>query len=114
MKQSMMRPLILAFLFSAGVATTSCKNKAKETNTNTTTTTDQNNANTTAPEISGDETLRTGVNDAIKDHPNVTATVTNGEIILKGSIEKDKWIRLNQTLMSLNPKKVNSNDLTIK
>ncbi len=114
MKQMMIRPLILAFLFSVGVATTSCKNKAKDTNTNATTTTDQNNANTTAPEISSDETLRTGVNDAVKDHPNVTATVTNGEIILSGSIEKEKWIKLNQTLMGLNPKKVNSNELTIK
>ena len=115
MKVSIAKQVLFLCLITAGFATTSCKNKKDNTTpATTTTTTDQNNANTTAPVIAGDEDLKRGVQDAIKDNPGVTASVYNGEITLSGTIEKDNWIRLKQTLDGLNPKKVNSDQLTVK
>ena len=64
-------------------------------------------------EISPDATLETGLWDATKDYPGVTATVVNGEVTLTGTIERDKLANLMQAVNSLNPKKVNNN-LTIK
>ena len=64
-------------------------------------------------EVSPDATLETGVRDATKDYPSVTATVANGEVTLTGTIERDKLPNLMQSINSLNPKKVNNN-LTIK
>ena len=60
-------------------------------------------------EISPDNTLQTGVNDATKDFPGVKATVTNGEITLTGEIKKDRLPVLMQALHSLNSKKINNN-----
>lgn len=64
-------------------------------------------------EISTDNALQTGVNDATKDFPGVKATVANGEITLTGEITKDRLQVLMQALHSLNPKKINNN-LVIK
>lgn len=60
------------------------------------------------PEISADSTLQSGVRDATKDFPTVTATVANGEITLTGSIQRDQLPRLMQSLNSLNPRKINN------
>jgi outer membrane murein-binding lipoprotein Lpp len=54
------------------------------------------------------------VSDATKDYPGVTATVVNGEIVLSGTIERSKWMKLNPTLQSLNPKRVKTDQLVIK
>lgn len=64
-------------------------------------------------EVSGDNTLETGVKDATKDFPGVTATVSNGEITLTGNIKRDRLPTLMQAINSLNPKKINNN-LTVK
>jgi hypothetical protein len=98
-----------AFAFMLAV---SCKSK---TETTTTTTGDTSVINYTAPvDTASNSNLEAGLQDALKDNPGVTGRVQNGEIHLKGTIEKDKWVSLNQTLMSLNPTKVVSDSLTIK
>jgi hyperosmotically inducible periplasmic protein len=64
-------------------------------------------------EISPDAALESGVRDATKDYPGVTATVANGEVTVTGTIERDRLAKLMQSLHALNPKKINNN-LTIK
>ena len=54
-----------------------------------------------------------GVMDATKDFPGVTATVNNGEITLKGTLNRADLPKLMQSLNSLNPTKIN-NELTLK
>ena len=103
--------LSLTLALVSGVTLTSCKNKAKDTTTTTTTTPE---TTTTAPvEVSGDETLRTGLTDATKDFPGVTATANNGEVTLTGTIKRADLPRLMSAVNGLNPKKVN-NQLTIQ
>jgi hypothetical protein len=95
-------------LLITGISITSCKDKSKDATDETTTTA----PTTTAPapvEVSGDDALRTGVTDATKDYPGVTATVNNGEITLTGSLQRSKLPDLMQRLNSLQPKKVNNN-----
>jgi hypothetical protein len=113
MKQISFKTLLFAVTLAAGINLSSCKNKAKDTAPTTTTSTDSSNANMPAPEISSDDALNRGVNDATKDYPGVSATVNNGEVTLTGSIERDKLPKLMQSVQALNPKKVN-NQLTIK
>lgn len=97
--------LILAL---AGVMTTSCKNKKKDTTTQTTTL--DTTVNTTAPvQVSPDDALTKGLQDATKDYPGVTATVNNGEVTLTGTIKRDRLPKLMQSVNALNPKKVNNN-----
>ena len=104
--------LILAL---AGVMATSCKNKKKDTTTTTTQTTQVDTTiNTTAPvQISPDDALNKGLQDATKDYPGVTATVNNGEVTLTGTIKRDRLPKLMQAIHALNPKKV-TNNLTIQ
>lgn len=64
-------------------------------------------------EISADSQLTTSVNDAIKDHPGVTATVSDGVITLTGQIKRADLQTLMQKLNALNPKKVD-NKLTVQ
>lgn len=64
-------------------------------------------------QVSTDNALITGVQDATKDHPTVTATVNDGVVTLTGEIKRDQLPKLMQTLNTLNPKKV-ENQLTIK
>ncbi len=102
---------MLLLILAAGLATSSCKNKAENNENNTATnvdtasatTTDTSTAATTAPEAAMDDSLRVGV----------TATVDNGEVTLTGTITKKKLPKLMQSVQALNPKKVNNN-LTIK
>jgi hypothetical protein len=104
----------LATLLFAGY---SCKGKDKnatttDTGTNTTTTT---SPTTTAPvEISGDDTLRRGVEDATKDINGLTTRVEDGVIYLSGTISRDDNMRITPTLNSLRPKSINRDNLTIK
>ena len=63
--------------------------------------------------VAADDPLTTGVKDATKDLPTVTATVADGVVTLTGSIEKAKLTTLMQTLNSLKPKKID-NKLTVK
>jgi hypothetical protein len=63
--------------------------------------------------VSPDDSLATGLKDATKDFPSVTATTNNGEVTLTGTITRDKLPQLLQHVNSLHPKKVNNN-LTIK
>jgi hypothetical protein len=87
-----------------------CKNKKANNDTNTTADT----ATYTAPvQISPDDQLTTGVKDATKDFPGVTATVSNGEVTLTGNIKRDRLPTLMQSVQALHPKKVNNN-LTIE
>lgn len=65
------------------------------------------------PVVNPDAALEQGVKDATKDFPTVTATVSNGEITLTGSVERANLQKLMQTLNTLKPGKIN-NQLTIK
>lgn len=64
--------------------------------------------------ISPDDALRAGVTDAIKDFPNATATVTDGEIVVTGELSADDWKRLKISLDALNPRRVTAETLKIK
>jgi hypothetical protein len=104
---------LLLILSMAGIMTTSCKNKKNDTTTTQTTPVDTS-INTTAPvQVSPDDALTKGVQDATKDYPGVSATVNNGEVTLTGTIKKDRLPKLMQSIHALNPKKVNNN-LTIQ
>lgn len=112
MKRTKLKVLVIGLLLSTGVSVTSCKSKPKETtNENTTVTTPE-----PAPApvvISADDSLRSGITDATKDFPGVTATVNNGEITLTGEVTRSRLPTLIQSLNSLRPKKI-TNNLTIK
>ncbi|HTM93337.1 MAG TPA: BON domain-containing protein [Flavisolibacter sp.] len=105
---------LLLILSMAGVMATSCKNKKNDTTTTTQTTPVDTSINTTAPvQVSPDDALTKGLQDATKDYPGVSATVNNGEVTLTGTIKKDRLPKLMQSIHALNPKKVNNN-LTIQ
>ncbi|RYD92648.1 MAG: BON domain-containing protein [Sphingobacteriales bacterium] len=113
MKHFFMSITLAAFLAGGMV---SCKDKSKQkVEQETTYKPDQTTVNgtTTAPEISGDDQLRSKLPEATKDFPNVTTAVNNGEVTLTGTVERDRLPRLMQSVQALNPKKVN-NQLTIK
>ncbi|MER3464772.1 MAG: hypothetical protein C4329_10555 [Chitinophagaceae bacterium] len=111
-----MKKIFLGWLLVTTISVspfTACKNKKADTNTNTTTTT-TDTAGTTAPVvINSDDQLNTGLKDATKDYPGVTATANNGEVTLNGTIKRDRLTNLMQSVQSLHPKKVNNN-LTIE
>lgn len=86
----------------------SCKGK-KGNNTTTETITTTNTPTTAPVVINEDEDLRKGVTDATKDFPEVNATVENGVITLNGSIKKDRYMTLKQSLDALRPKQVVNN-----
>ena len=97
----------------AGLSLSACKDKAKDNTDTTIEKQPDTPAVSTTPEISPDGALETGLKDATKDYPGVTATVKDGEVTLTGTIEKDKVATLLQSVNALNPKKVN-NQLTYK
>lgn len=108
--------LFISTVFFACLIFGSCKSKTKEVdNTPVTTTADTVVAPAPAPVvISGDEELKRGVNDAVKDYPTVKVEVIDSVINLSGEIKRADWQKLNPTLNSLHPKRVNSSNLTIK
>lgn len=109
--------LFLCVLFCAILSFDACKSKFNE-NANapvTTNTVDSSPAPAPAPVIvSGDEELKKGVADATKDYPTVKAEVADSVINLTGEIKRADWQRLNPTLNTLHPKRINSENLTIK
>lgn len=110
MKRSNLKLLVVGLLLSGSVAvTSSCKSKPKDTN-ETTTTAPAPAEPTPAPVvINPDDSLKTGVKDATKDYPGVTADVSNGEITLTGEVQRSRLQGLMQSLNSLHPKKINNN-----
>ena len=104
--------IALSVMTTAGLS--SCKGKSDKDTTNSTVSPDTTSANTTAPvEVSTDDALKKGVQDATKDYPTVTATVADGVITLTGSLERSKLQDLMATLHGLNPKGV-ENKLELK
>ncbi len=65
-----------------------------------------------APEVAEMDTMASAVIDAVKDHPTVSASVSDGVITLTGTIKKDKLTKLMMTLSSLKPRKI-ENNLTV-
>ncbi len=68
----------------------------------------------TEPVIAADDPLTKGVNDAIKDFPGVTATVTDGVVALNGEIKSADWKKLKPALDALRPKKIDPKGLKVK
>ncbi len=113
MKKMNFQLFIIAVLFAA-FSFTSCKSKTKEA-PDTSTSVENTSASPAAPvTISGDDELRTATMDATKDYPTVTASVLDSVINLSGEIKRADWQKLNPTLNTLHPKRVNSDNLTIK
>ena len=114
MKYVRFRSLFIVLGLAAGLNFYACKDNAKE-NPDTTieSNTDTSTVTPGSPEISSDTVLVRGVRDATKDYPGVTATVSDGEVTLTGTLERDKLPALLQSVNGLNPKKVN-NQLTLK
>ncbi len=111
MKKIMLGSLFFCLL--AGGSLTSCKNKNKESTTTTTTTVDSSQARQLPVEISSDDALRKGVNDAVKDYPGVNANVNNGVVTLTGTIERGRLTKLMQSIQALNPQRVEQ-QMTVK
>lgn len=65
-------------------------------------------------QITADDPLTTAVKDAIKDHPTVSASVTDGVVTLTGEIKKDDLKVLMQKVNATKPKKVDNTGLTVK
>ena len=64
-------------------------------------------------QISGDDQLRTGVNDLLKSYNTVQADVNDGVITLRGEIKREDLQRLLISMNELKPKKID-NQLAIK
>lgn len=115
MKKSSFGSLFFISALCAGLFMSSCKSKTKVDTGGTTTNVDSNNAiTTTTPEIASDATLEKGVKDATKDYPGITATVMDGYVTLAGTVERDDWKKIKQSIDGLSPKKVNADQLIIK
>ena len=111
MKRGSFNLIVVAIAALTTAELSSCKSKTDKDTTDRTV--DTTRSTTTAPvEVSSDEALRSGVKDATKDYPTVTATVANGEVTLTGTLERSKLQDLMQSINNLNPKKVN-NQLTL-
>ncbi|MEO6230933.1 MAG: BON domain-containing protein [Ferruginibacter sp.] len=63
--------------------------------------------------VTVDDTLKSGVNDALKDFTTVTAEVIDGVVTLTGTIKKTELPKVMMALSSLKPKKI-ENKLTVK
>ena len=78
----------------------------------------QNNVTVAPPpaapvNITPDDPLTTGVKDATKDFPSVTATVNDGVIAVSGELKAADWKRLKMSLDGLKPKRVDASALKI-
>jgi len=108
-----MKKATLSLLVVLGLLATSCKGKKTESSDTTTTTTAAQTTPAAPVEISSDDQLKSGVNDATKDFPGVQASVNNGEVTLTGTIKRERLQQLMQAVQALHPKKVN-NQLTVQ
>jgi osmotically-inducible protein OsmY len=115
-----MKATALTLFLSAALFTFSCKDKKEDKSM------DADSTTNTGRDITGDTATRTTepapttssisedqLKDAVKDYPDVTATVNNGEVTLTGSVKRAELPKLMQRVQALNPTKVNNN-LTIK
>ena len=66
------------------------------------------------PVIAADDPLTKGVTDALKDHPGIKATVTDGVITVTGEASAAEWRKVKIVLDGLRPKKVDAKGLTVK
>lgn len=112
MKKTHLLSFVSAAALIAAIQFTSCKSKQSNEGADTATVKMDTPATTAPVTIATDDQLATGVKDATKDFPGVTATVDKGEISLTGNITRDKLPTLMMALNSLHPKKINNN-LTI-
>lgn len=65
--------------------------------------------------IAADNALTTAINDALKDHPTVSASVSpEGVVTLTGEIKKMDLAKLMQKINATRPKSVDNKGLTIK
>lgn len=116
MKKLTLKLIVLA-LFITAFGFTACKSKPKENADAPATTTTLDSPVTEPAEpvvIASDDELKKGVADATKDYAGVKAEVVDSVIVLTGEIKRADWQKLNPTLNSLRPKRVNSANLTIK
>lgn len=95
----------------------SCKSKEKPATVSDTAVsmqpTDTGTMQPAQVQVSPDDSLTSMAKDAVKDYPNVTATVNNGEVTLTGNITREKLPKLMMAVSAMHPKKINNN-LTIK
>jgi osmotically-inducible protein OsmY len=108
MKKTSLTKAIVMILLAGSIQLAACKHKSKDNTTNNDTATVQTPSSQPV-QIAPDDSLTTGIKDATKDYPGVTATVSNGEVTLTGTIRRDRLPKLMQAIHSLHPKKVNNN-----
>ena len=99
--------MVVLLLLGGSTAVESCKNK-KAANT-----TEQNKTDSAAVQVSDDKTLRSSVDDVVKNYGDVKADVNDGVVTLRGSIKRDDLQTLIMKIQELKPKKV-ENQLVIK
>jgi len=58
------------------------------------------------PPMTADETLKMGVDAAVKDYPTLTAHIMDGVIMLSGEVKKADLPKVMQALSALSPKKI--------
>lgn len=118
MKNLSFKPLLIAAAFAVVACLPACKGNTADNNDaeagqlpDTVVMTDQ----PAQPPVTvmPDDSLTTGLQDATKDFPGVTATVNNGEVTLTGTISRARLPQLMQNINNLHPKKINNN-LTIQ
>lgn len=66
------------------------------------------------PVITADDPLTKGVTDALKDHPGIKATVSDGVITVTGEIKAADWRKVKIALDGLRPKRVDASGLKVK
>ena len=98
--------MMMFLLLGSGAVVESCKNKK------TANTTEQNKPETEV-QVSDDKTLRTSVDEVVKNYSDVKADVNDGVVTLRGSIKRDDLQNLIMKIQELKPKKV-ENQLVIK
>ncbi|WP_346238251.1 BON domain-containing protein [Niabella insulamsoli] len=64
--------------------------------------------------VTADDSLQAAVADAVKDHPGVTVSVSEGVVTLNGDIAKDDLKILMQKVQATKPKRVDSKGLNVK
>jgi hypothetical protein len=98
--------MIMLLMLGGSAVVESCKSKK------TANTTEQSKPDSDV-QVSDDKTLRTSVDEVIKNYGDVKADVDDGVVTLKGTIERDSLQNLIMKIQELKPKKV-ENQLVIK
>jgi len=98
--------IMILLMLGGGAVAEGCKSKKAKN----TTVQSQPESNV---QVNDDQTLRSSVNEVVKNFNDVTAEVDNGVVTLKGSIKRDDLQNLIMKIQELKPKKV-ENKLVIK